>query len=122
MSRAILITGMHRSGTSLVSSLLQRAGIHIGEKLLAGNAANPRGYFEDVDFFEFQDELLHQRGQTYLHVDGNFRFEPTAAETERASHLIVERSHRPLWGWKDPRTALFLDFWNQLLPDCRFVF
>jgi hypothetical protein len=24
--------------------------------------------------------------------------------------LIAERSHRSRWGWKDPRTALFLDF------------
>jgi Sulfotransferase family len=113
---------MHRSGTSLVSSLLQRAGIHIGEKLIAANSANPRGYFEDVGFYEFHEYLLHQRGQTYLHVDSNLSFEPTGPERERARQLIAERSHRPLWGWKDPRTALFLAFWNQLLPEGRFVF
>ncbi|MCI0335612.1 MAG: sulfotransferase [Planctomycetes bacterium] len=121
MSRAIIITGMHRSGTSLISSLLQRAGIHVGEKLLAGNSANPRGYFEDVDFYEFQEHLLHERGQTYLYVDNHIAFEPSAAEAGRARQLIAERSHRPLWGWKDPRTSLFLFFWQQLLPDARFL-
>ncbi len=113
---------MHRSGTSLVSSLLQRTGINIGEKLIAANSANPRGYFEDVDFYEFHEHLLHQRGQTYLHVDSNFTFEPTGPEVSRARQLLVERSHRPLWGWKDPRTSLFLAFWKQLLPDGRFLF
>ncbi len=122
MSRVIIITGMHRSGTSLVSSLIQQAGIHIGEKLLTANSANPRGYFEDIDFYEFHEHVLHQRGQTYLHVDSNFTFEPTAPETDRARELLAERSHRLLWGWKDPRTALFLNFWDQLLPDGRFLF
>jgi hypothetical protein len=122
MSRAIIITGMHRSGTSLTGSLVQRAGIHIGEKLLAGDSANPRGYFEDPDFYEFHDHLLHERGQTYLHIDSDFTLDPTAADTQHARRLIGERFHRPLWGWKDPRTSLFLDFWNQLLPDARFVF
>ena len=122
MSRAIIVTGMHRSGTSLVTSLLQNAGMHIGDNLIAANVANPRGYFEDVDFYEYHESLLHQRGQTYLHVDNNFDFQATDAETERARQLIAERSQRPLWGWKDPRTSLFLDFWHQLLPEGRFLF
>ena len=77
---------MHRSGTSLVSSLLQRAGIHIGEKLIAANSANPRGYFEDVDFYEFHENLLHERKQTYLHVNSNCTFEPTESEISRRTN------------------------------------
>src|SRR5215470_8966650 len=115
MSRGIIITGMHRSGTSLVSGLIQQAGIHIGEKLIAANSANPRGYFEDVDFYEFHEGVLHQRGQTYLHVDADFTFQPTDAEAERATRLVADRSQHAVWGWKDPRTSLFLPFWNQLV-------
>ena len=122
MSQAIIITGMGRSGTSLITSLMQRAGTHVGEKLLAASSANPRGYFEDVDFFEFHDHRLHERGQTYLHIDSDFAFEPTAAEAEQARQLLAARSHRPVWGWKDPRTTLFLPFWQQLLPEARFLF
>jgi Sulfotransferase family len=122
MSHAVIITGMHRSGTSLVSSLLQHAGVHIGERLIAANSANPRGYFEDVDFYEYQESLLHARGQTYLHVDSDFAFEPTEPERERALKLITKRSHRPVWGWKDPRTSLFLHFWKALIPEARFLF
>jgi hypothetical protein len=122
MSKALIITGMHRSGTSLIGSLMQSAGVHIGDKLLAGNSANPRGYFEDVDFYEFQEQLLRDRGQTYLYVNSPFEFEPTTAEIDRARQLIEERSQQPSWGWKDPRTSLFLSFWHQLLPDARFLF
>ncbi len=122
MSQAVIISGMHRSGTSLVSSLLQRAGVNVGGQLLAANVANPRGYFEDVDFYEFQDALLHARNQTYLYVEDHFHFEPTREELDRARQLIDQRSHLPVWGWKDPRTSLFLDFWHELLPGARYVF
>jgi hypothetical protein len=122
MSQVLVITGMVRSGTSLVSSLLQSAGVHIGDQLLPPYPDNPRGYFEDVDFYEFHERLLHERNQTYLYIDKDFRFEPTAAELEQARQLIAERATRPVWGWKDPRTSLFLDFWHQLLPHARFLF
>jgi predicted O-methyltransferase YrrM len=121
-SQALIISGMHRSGTSLVSSLIRAGGVHLGEQLLAGNSANPRGYFEDVDFYDFHEQLLHDRRQTYLFVDDDFTFDPTTAEAERAQQLVAERCDRGLWGWKDPRTSLFLDFWLQQLPEARFVF
>ena len=122
MSQVIIITGMGRSGTSLVSSLLQRAGVHIGDLLLPPYPDNPRGYFEDVDFYEFHEDLLHERGQSYLYVNKDFAFVPTSADLERAQQLITERSNRPVWGWKDPRTSLFLAFWHQLLLQARFLF
>jgi hypothetical protein len=32
------------------------------------------------------------------------------------------RSRGPgLWGWKDPRTILFIDFWLELLPKARLI-
>jgi predicted O-methyltransferase YrrM len=118
----LLITGMHRSGTSLVSHLLQSAGVHVGDNLIAANVANPRGYFEDVDFYEFHEQLLHARGESYLHADADLVFQPSEAESERARQLIAARSSRRLWGWKDPRTSLFLDFWRELLPQARYLF
>ena len=122
MSQILVVTGMHRSGTSMVSSLFQAGGVHIGDKLLAPNDANPRGYFEDVDFLEFHEHLLKERGQHYLYVDPDFRFLPTDAEKSRARKLGEDRAHLAIWGWKDPRTSLFLDFWNEQLPNVRFVF
>jgi glycosyltransferase involved in cell wall biosynthesis/predicted O-methyltransferase YrrM len=113
---------MHRSGTSLVSSLLQAGGVHVGDNLLAANHSNPRGYFEDVDFIDFHERLLSERQQHYLHVNCDFEFDPSDSETERARELVAERSKAALWGWKDPRTSLFLDFWQKQLPDARFLF
>ncbi|MEL7418373.1 MAG: hypothetical protein AAGK10_07335 [Cyanobacteria bacterium J06555_3] len=45
----IIITGMHRSGTSLTASLLQSAGVYLGDRLMSADSGNAKGYFEDWD-------------------------------------------------------------------------
>lgn len=119
--RVLIITGMHRSGTSLVAGLLQQAGLDIGQNLLPANRGNPYGYLEDTDFLNFQEELLRARGLD-MFVTQPVDFVPTTSEIEQAKALIAARASKPLWGWKDPRTSLFLDFWAQLLPEARYIF
>ncbi len=120
-SQVLILTGMHRSATSLVASLLERAGVHLGTRLLAPNAQNPRGFFEDVEFYKFHENALHARGQNIL-VSRTFTFEPTPEEHTRADALLAARAQYPLWGWKDPRTSLFLDFWREKIPHAFFLF
>ena len=37
--------------------------------------------------------------------------------------MMKERSEtRSIWGWKDPRTSLFLDFWTSIESNITFVF
>jgi O-antigen biosynthesis protein len=121
MPRVVVITGMHRSGTSLAASLLARAGLNIGDTLLEASRANPRGFFEDADFVEFHKQILRDRGRTIL-VDEGFSFEPSQAEHDRAAQLVAARSDKALWGWKDPRTSLFLDFWDSRLDEATYLF
>ena len=113
---------MHRSGTSYVASLLRAGGVHLGERLLGPNAANVRGHFEDLDFTDLQGRMLaahgvSSSGWTVINRAAiEDRFAPAALDLAHA------RSGHEVWGWKDPRNALFLDFWSALLPDARFVF
>jgi hypothetical protein len=53
-----VVLGCGRSGTSLVAGLLADAGWHLGERLLAPNADNPRGYFEDLPVNRLNERLL----------------------------------------------------------------
>ncbi len=112
---------MHRSATSLIASLVQRAGVHLGAQLLEANAQNPRGFFEDVEFYEFHERALRERGKHIL-VNRAFRFSPTPEEDARANELIAARTQNELWGWKDPRTSLFLEFWRAKIPHAHFLF
>lgn len=118
--QAYCVLGMHRSGTSLVASLLSRAGVHMGERLLHARPDNPRGYFEDADIVAFHERCLARRGVTYINP-GDAALTFTDAERDEASRLIRDRAARSAWGWKDPRTCLFVRSWRELLPECRFV-
>jgi hypothetical protein len=118
----LVMCGMHRSRTSLMASMLEGAGVHLGDVLLEASEANPHGHFEDRSILDFHRKALLAQGivsegyttQSCIQVSGVLRRE--------AQSLIARReSSQCLWGWKEPRTTLFLDFWRELLPHARFL-
>ncbi len=130
MSRPLIITGMHRSGTSFVAELFQSAGLHIGERLFPGDAGNPRGYFEDDAFLSLQREMLAKACPPGVPGWPDWGWTKTEALDEPSweaygpamQALAASRAeHRP-WGWKDPRTSLLLEPWLRVLPGVRCVF
>ena len=60
--RAILIVGMHRSGTSATAGMLHHLGVQLGSNLLPANEYNLTGYWEHVDIVAVHDELLQALG------------------------------------------------------------
>ncbi|NEP46671.1 MAG: chromosome partitioning protein ParA, partial [Okeania sp. SIO2H7] len=116
-----IITSMHRSGSSLTASLLQSGGLHIGRKLLKGTEFNPKGHFENLDFYEFHQEALRSQG---IDTDGWTLQETIEIEeslVEKAKEIVAKNSVSTHWGWKEPRTTLFLEFWAELLPNAKFM-
>ncbi|WP_353123293.1 sulfotransferase family protein, partial [Planktothrix agardhii] len=116
-----IIAGMHRSGTSLAASILQSAGVHIGRRLMEATEFNAKGHFENLDFFEFHLDVFRSLG---VNIDGwtlqeNLQIDEPLID--RAKQLIEQNSLSSIWGWKEPRTTLFLDFWAKLLPEARFL-
>jgi len=120
-SKCLIIVGMHRSGTSFTASLLQNAGLNIGSNLLEGAIGNALGYFENEDFLTFHKTVLTKRGDN---SDGWSLRAVNTLEPEELSELqaIIKSNESEQWGWKDPRTTLFLNIYKQLLPDAIFLF
>ncbi|MCT7989012.1 chromosome partitioning protein ParA [Laspinema olomoucense] len=120
-STVLIIASMHRSGSSLTASLLQSAGLHIGRRLMPPNKGNLTGYFENNDFYEFHRRVLKSQGidedgwtlQENIEVEDRF--------VEQAKEIIANNSICAVWGWKEPRTTLFLKFWVELLPQAKFL-
>lgn len=124
MSRfhALVLTGMHRSGTSLLASVVRHTGIDMGAALMKGARGNPRGHFEDLDFQGFHERFLERREISPFAVPDGWSPDPTPVETGEARELADRRSDKPVWGFKDPRTSLFLDFWDGLLAEPLYLF
>lgn len=56
----ILILGSGRSGTSMLTGMLAKAGYHLGENFeyLKKDKANPKGYFEDYEVNTINEDIL----------------------------------------------------------------
>ncbi|MGB3405651.1 MAG: sulfotransferase, partial [Microcoleaceae cyanobacterium] len=120
-SSILIIAGMHRSGTSLTASILQSAGLHIGRKLLDQSHGASERNFENLDFFEFHKAVLRSQG---VNEDGWTLQETIEVEdrfVEEAKELVAKNAVSAVWGWKEPRTTLFLKFWANLLPEAKFL-
>jgi hypothetical protein len=126
----VIVTGMHRSGTSMVAAIMSALSIDMGQELLQADSNNVRGYFEDVEFQQLQRTILSE--SCAANDGGHLDWGWTESESldkgcfkrflPEASALIARRSERATpWGWKDPRTTLLLDFWDELLDDPRYV-
>ncbi len=119
----LTVAGMHRSGTSLTAQWLARCGVHVGDACALSAAAigNPRGQFEDEDFVRLHESILRDNGLDSSMVRGLIPLHVSRAREDVARELIRVREGHGLWGWKDPRTALFLSLWKRLLPDLRVL-
>jgi hypothetical protein len=122
---------MHRSGTSLVASLLAELSVKLGDHLLPADPHNQPGYFEDLEFLRFHQQVLSQScasdepGHTDWGWTESGRLDVSRFEEfrDQAQNLLNARIHEGgPWGWKDPRTTLLLDFWDSLLVEGRYVF
>lgn len=120
--RAILVLGMHRSGTSAVTRVLNLLGVALGDRLLPKAADNESGFWEHGGIVEVHDALLHALGRSWhdlrplpdgwLHSDA-----AQAAKTKLAELIESDFAGVPLWAVKDPRLCRLLPLWRELLGE-----
>lgn len=122
----VIVAGMHRSATSLVTSVFGVCGYWMAPDQLPPESDNPKGFFEDRRM-----HLLHRRWLESL--DAGWDLSPRLRELRRQdlrlpAHLETEtqelvdyyRGAQP-WAWKNPRATLFLDEWARRFPDATVV-
>jgi hypothetical protein len=126
-SRAVCVTGMHRSGTSFVAGALRFLGVSLGDpaRLLKPGPDNPLGYFEVAALMQLDDEVLAHRGGAWdqppvfdpgwEHDAGLDPFRARAAEILDAT-FGSPADRPPVIAWKDPRLSLLLPFWRTVTP------
>ena len=122
----LCVTGMHRSGTSVVAHALASCGVYLGpeEELVPADQWNADGYWENPRLVRLSDSLLAELG-------GGWDLPPMPSESRRrkiyarfaptAQAALESLATRDPWGWKDPRVALLADFWSGVNADLQFV-
>lgn len=125
-SRCILVLGMHRSGTSALTGVLDSLGIGPPHgKLISAEQDNARGYFELSDVNDFNEQLLAAFDSGWADwspINSNW---PPPTETARVEAMI-ERirgwySDRQIVALKDPRICRMVPLWRRLLDDAHVV-
>src|SRR6266508_360047 len=119
---AILVLGMHRSGTSALSRIVNLLGASAPANPMPPDPANPRGYWESWSIHLLLDELLKSAGSSWhdwrainpdwLTTDVADQFREKLKNT-----LQSEYGESPFIVVKDPRLCRILKFWLELLED-----
>jgi hypothetical protein len=129
----VCVTGMHRSGTSLLAGMLGDLGIDMGapDEMITPDMFGlpvddqPGGYHENVRFVRLDDAILERLGGDTYHVPepepGRALSPALDDERRQARELVAELETRRPWGWKDPRSLVLLDFWTAIIPNLRVV-
>jgi hypothetical protein len=114
--KALLVLGMHRSGTSALAGLFAHLGARAPESLLETTEWNPKGYWESEKIKHFNDRVL-------AHVGGSWRdwraltpaWEESLLESAFSDELLEtidgEFGNANLLVVKDPRICRLAPFW-----------
>ena len=131
----VILIGMHRSGTTLLSRILDRHGLFVGWRLAAHHESS---FFNRQNSWLFSsagarwdtpnavqhlldDAAGRKLALAYL---GQRMSSPAAIEFLGPSRYLRLRRLPPLrepWGWKDPRTTITLPLWLDLFPQARVI-
>lgn len=117
----IVILSMHRSGSSLTTSIVQKLGIHIGDRLLGTHPSQPRGHYENVEFYELNMDILRTAGGDWQNPPGEARINAVANRFRERIKGTIAKNKKKKWGWKDPRTCLTLPLYLPYLQSPRFI-
>lgn len=123
-SRIIVILGMHRSGTSAMTRGLQTMGVGLGDRLNpVVDGCNPKGFWEDRDLNALNIEMMRALGREWYQLAP---LEPADVQAlvrlgflPRAVELLRQRTGGEApFGFKDPRVAKLLPFWEEAFRQC----
>ena len=130
----IIITGMHRSGTSLLSRIIEYNSVFFGSYkdinnesiyfqninkwLMSINSSswdNPSSFLDSIntDNFKINTKKLG------LIINGKSNFKYFGLK-----NIIINKNfftYNNLWGWKDPRNIFTLPFWFELFPNSKVI-
>jgi hypothetical protein len=117
---AILVLGMHRSGTSALARIVNFLGASMPRQLVPANEANPRGYWESAPLVALHEQMLAEMDSSWddwRAPPARFRDSDIAARYAVKIRAAIDEEfpNQPLIALKDPRICRTLPFWMSTL-------
>jgi hypothetical protein len=118
--KAVVVVGMHRSGTSAMAKVLSIAGAVLPKDLIPAGRGNEAGHWESVYVANFDDQLL---AKLDLRWDSPFAPRrnrrgalPLGRYKSEARQIIRDQyGDESFIVLKEPRITLLIDFWEEVL-------
>ncbi|CAA0125404.1 Putative mycofactocin biosynthesis glycosyltransferase MftF [Halioglobus japonicus] len=120
MKNCLFVLGMHRSGTSAFTGILNLLGVNLGTKMLETQRDNPKGFFENKYVVLANDCILESFNSSWddpLPLPENWpqKFEESQLVDDVRHFLRTDIPDAELSALKDPRLCRLLPFWLPLL-------
>lgn len=125
MSERIIVSGIYRSGTSLIAELIRLWGAYAGHE--KDIFKDQYGYMEHFALQKLNDELLKKNSRVPIPASELIEKAQDAILRERALAALdemdreAEQNGMIAWIWKDPRLPLVIPFWAQVWGDVIYV-
>ncbi len=116
----LLVVGMHRSGTSALTRVINLHGAFLGSELLPPAPENDSGFWENRAIFALHERWLAELGRSWydsrpLPPDWKDSAWGVAARADLSKLVGDEFGDAPLSCVKDPRLCQFLELWLDVL-------
>ncbi len=112
----ILVLGMHRSGTSAITRVLNIAGSVLPPDLMEASPENEAGYWESKEVVAANDAFFESLGMAYHSIspmpDGFETMAEASTLRERIHNLLEQTPHQKSLLIKDPRISRLLPIWK----------
>lgn len=108
LNKAIVVIGMHRSGTSAMTGCLKILGVDLGDRVSGPMPDNVKGEFENQDIVDFERKVLKEAGGSWNNPPSSETLEKSWRNHEKEYEELINHFNRnPYWGFKAVRTSLF---------------
>ena len=120
---------MHRSGTSVLARTLNLIGVDLGSKdavRVEPADDNAKGHWEHKEIAFINETILRRYGGSWDEppiLPEGWQTSPALDDLRNDARKLIrdQFANASLWGWKDPRTCLTLQFWQLLLSNVHYI-
>ena len=114
----LVILGMHRSGTSMLSRVCNLLGAELGPDIMPPGPDNPSGFWEHRGIVELNDRLLADLGLAWddpLPLPEGWQSRPETRHTQERLREVLRHDfgNAPLPAVKDPRICRLVPLWQE---------